>query len=108
MSRPRLGKVGSPGSLRPISGQGLGFAAQNEANSSAQSAGRITRLACRWPGARPVVTVVWRPARICSRKSLAGLLADRVVGAPLAWSRFCFDRIIVLQGSRHRAEANSD
>src|ERR1044071_1488522 len=77
MSRPSAGSVGSPGLLWAISGQGLGLAAQKAANSSAQSAGRIARLACRWPRAMPVVTVVCRPALISARRLLASMLVLR-------------------------------
>src|SRR6185503_342517 len=87
-----VGNAGSPGSERAISGQGLGLAAQNAANSSAQSAGRIARLACRWPRANPVVTVVCRPARICSRNSLAGAIADTLPGAFIVGLTFPFAR----------------
>ena len=65
--------------LCAMSGQGLGLAAQKAENSSAQSAGKITRLACRYPCDSPAVTVVWLPLRMLARTVSHGLACQRRV-----------------------------
>jgi hypothetical protein len=46
-----------------INGHGTGFRAQRIRKSSAYRDGRMMRLACRYDGAKPDVTVVWSPFR---------------------------------------------
>src|SRR5690606_21681322 len=86
-------------------GQGLGLRWQNSRNSPARSLGRIMRLACTWPGARPAVGPVWPPWRIKARQragSGAGVVrvtSSWLMEAPYRWARLleCPERVGLVQ-----------
>ena len=60
---------GLPRSVTSSSGQGLGLRTQNSRKSYACSRGRMTRLACAYPGARPEVCPPRVPSRHAARTS---------------------------------------
>src|SRR5262249_59353977 len=68
-SAPSAGIATLPASDTPITGHGFGLAWQKRRKSSAQSRGRIARLPCTKPGARPDVAPSKPPERLASRTS---------------------------------------
>src|ERR1700733_628506 len=78
-SSARAGMRGSPGAETPISGHGFGLLWQNCIKSCARFCGRMARLACTKPAARPDVGPSCLLRRIASRAARPG---ESVCGFP--------------------------
>src|SRR5271165_4443624 len=85
-SSPSDGKFGSPGSETAKTGQGFGLACAKRRKSCARAFGKMTKLACTFPAARPAVGALNSPARIRRRSRVPASMLRSVV-ALIARSR---------------------